>query len=128
MKFNNYWKLPKRSSRFFSPKQERNLKEKYGIWYTFHTIFSVIIIFTPFVILLCLSPDNAFEPTTQVGNLYGALGAILGLVGSVSIGVGLVNIFMALIKQYLGHIVTLIAIISGVILDVLALQIFSLVK
>lgn len=126
--FNDHWKLPKKSKQYFSPKQEKQLKEKYGIWYTFHTILSIIILIVPLFIFLFLSPSNAFSPTTQNGNLLGGMGFILGLIGSMSVGVGLVNIFMSLIKQYLGHLVTLISIIGGLLLDILGLFVFSLVK
>ena len=127
MNFNDYWKIPRNAKKFFSPKQEKELKAKYGIWYTFHTILSIVILSTPFFIFLFLSPSNAFEPTTQSGNLLGAIGGIIGLIGSFSIGVGLVNIFMTLVKQYLGHIVTLVAIVGGILLDILGLYVFSLV-
>ena len=50
------------------------------------------------------------------------------LMAIAKIGVGIVNCFMALIKQYLGHWVTLIAIIGGVILDILGIFVFTLVK
>ncbi len=128
MKFNDYWKIPENAKNYFSPKQEKQLKEKYGKLYTIHTIFSVVILLVPSIVFLIISPTNAFEPTTQIGNLCGALGGLLGLLGSISIGVGLVNVFMILVKQYLGHWVTIIAIIGGVILDSFGLFIFSFVK
>ena len=128
MKFNDYWKLPKNTKKYFSPKQEKYLKEKYGIFYTVHTILSIIILLIPFFIFMFLTPSNALEPTTQSGNLYGMFGFIFGLLGSLSIGVGFVNVFMILIKQYLGHLVTIITIIGGIVVDVIGLHIFSLVK
>ena len=128
MKFNNYWKLPKDVKNCFSPKQEKILKEKYGVFYTIHTILSIVILLIPFIVFLIIAPSNAFEPTTQIGNLCGAVGGIFGLIGSFSIGISLVNIFMAFIKQYLGHWVTLIALIGGFMLDALGIFIFTLVK
>ena len=128
MKFNDYWNLPENAKTYFSPKQEKYLKEKYGKLYTLYAILTVIILLAPFIVYLCIAPDNAFEPTTQNGNVLGAIGGISGLIGSLSIGVGLVNIFMAFLRQYLGHWVTLIAIIGGVALDAFGLFIFSLVK
>ena len=104
------------------------MKEKYGIFYTVHTILSIIILLIPFFIFMFLTPSNALEPTTQSGNLYGMFSFIFGLLGSLSIGVGFVNVFMILIKQYLGHLVTIITIIGGIVLDVIGLHIFSLVK
>ncbi len=126
MKINQYWKIPKNAKKYFSPKQEKYLKEKYGAWYVLHTILSIVIVFAPLLVFLYLSPSSAFNPTTHVGNLCGAIGFILGLIGSASIGIGLVNLFMSLIKQYLGHLVTLISIIVGLLLDVVGLFLFSL--
>ena len=74
-----------------------------------------------FVLLLVVAFISAF-----VG--CGAVGGILGLIGSFSIGISLVNIFMALIKQYLGHWVTLIAFIGGLALDAIGLFVFTFVK
>lgn len=128
MKFNDYWKLPKNAKNYFSPKQEKILKEKYGVFYTIHTILSIVILFVPFVVFLIFAPNNAFEPTTQIGNLCGALGGILGVLGSFSFGIGFVNIFMALIKQYLGHWVSLSAIICGCLLNGLGYFILTFVK
>ena len=128
MRFNDYWKLPKNWKDYFSPKQEKILKEKYGIFHAFHTVFTFIILFAPFILFLIIAPSNAFEPTTQISNICGAIGGILGLIGSCSIGIGLVNIFMVLIKQYLGHWVTLIALVGGIVLDALGLFVFTFVK
>ena len=80
MRFNDYWKIPKNAKAYFSPKRERELKAKYGVWYTVHTVISVFIAFVPFVVFLLLSPVDAFHPTTSVGNLLGAIGAIIGLI------------------------------------------------
>ena len=128
MKFNDYCGLPKNAKKYFSPKQEKYLKEKYGKLYTLHTILSIIILCLPFIAYLCIAPSNAFEPTTQGGNILGAVGGVLGLIGSFLIGAGIVNCFMAFIKQYLGHWLTLITVIGGVALDALGLFIFTLVK
>ncbi len=128
MKFNDYWKIPENAKDYFSPKQEKHLKEKYGKLYTLHKIFSVVILLIPFIVFMSISPSNAFEPTTQIGNLCGALGGFFCFLGSILIGVGLVNIFMSLVKQYLGHWVTIIAISGGAILGGFGLFIFSFVK
>ena len=127
MHFNKYWGLPKNYKDFFNLKTEKQLKEKYGKLYTLHNIFSILILLLPFFILLTIAPETAFDPTTDLGNTYGAIGAIIGLVGSLLIGIGLVNIFMILIKQYLGHLVTLITIASGLRINSIALYFFSLV-
>ena len=128
MKFNDYWKIPKNANQYFSPKYEKKLKDRYGIWYTFHTFLSILIGIVPLVVFFIVSPSNAFNPSTQIDNVIGGIGGIIGIIGSVSIGVGLVNIFMFLIKQYLGHWVTIVSIVGGTLLDVLALFVFSFVN
>ena len=127
MKFNDYWNIPKNTKEFFSPKGERKLKEQYGIYYTLHNVFSAIILFVPLVIFFIIIPENAFNPISQIDNVLGGIGGFIGLIGSLSVGVGLVNIFMIFIKQYLGHWVTLISVLGGILLDLLALFLFSFV-
>ena len=128
MKFNDYWKIPTNAKQYFSPKYEKKLKEKYGVWYTFHTFLSILIPFIPLVIFFVVSPSNAFNPSTQSDNIIGGIGGIIGVIGSFSIGVGLVNVFMCFIKQYLGHWVTILTIVGGILLDILALFVFSFVS
>ena len=128
MKFNDYWKIPKDVKEYFSPKREKQLKEKYGKLYTLHTVFSVAILLLPFFVFIFLIPTSAFEATTRLGDLLSFLGFTIGFIGSLAIGIGFANIFMAMIKQYLGHFVTLIAITIGIALDILGLFLHSLVK
>ncbi len=54
MKFNDYWNLPKNVKNYFSPKQEKYLKEKYGKLYTLHIILSIVIVLMPFIIYVLL--------------------------------------------------------------------------
>lgn len=128
MGFNEIWMLPKNAKKIFNPKQEKKLKEKYGAWATVHTIISCIIVFLPFIAFMFLIPENALNPTTYSGNVLGGIGGILGLIGSVSVGIGFVNIFMLLVKQYLGHLVTIISITVGLAVSAVALFVFSLAK
>ena len=128
MGFNKMWLPPQNVKDLFNPKQEKKLKEKYGALATVHTIISCIIVFLPFIAFMFLIPENALNPTTYLGNVLGGIGGILGLIGSVSVGIGFVNIFMLLVKQYLGHIVTIVAVVAGFFLSFLALYIFSFVK
>ena len=128
MKFNNYWKTPKNIKEYFSPKRERQLKEKYGKLYTLHIVLSIVILLLPFFVFIFLIPTSAFETTTKLGDLLSFLGFTLGFIGSLAIGTCFANIFMAIIKQYLGHFVTLIAIAIGIVLDMLGLFLYSLVK
>ena len=56
MKFNDYWNLPKNVKNYFSPKQEKDLKEKYGKLYTLHTILSIVIVLMPLLFIYVLLP------------------------------------------------------------------------
>ena len=86
MKFNDYWKIPKNIKEYFSPKRERQLKEKYGKLYTLHTILSIVILLLPFFVFIFLIPTSAFESTTELGDLLSFLGFTLGFIGSLAIG------------------------------------------
>ena len=108
--------------------KEKQLKEKYGKLYTLHTILSIVILLLPFLVFIFLIPTSAFEATTKLGDLLSFLGFTLGFIGSLAIGIGFANIFMAIIKQYLGHFITLIAMTIGISLDMLGLFLYSLVK
>ncbi len=128
MAFKDHWNLPKNANSFFSPKQEMLLKQKYGIWYILHVVFSVIIVVAPCVGFMIMIPEQALNPKTGIGNILGAVGGIFGIVGAFSIGFGLVNVFFALIKQYLGHWVTLASVGIGVILELIGYGILLLVR
>ena len=90
--------------------------------------YAAIVKNLPFIAFMFLIPENALNPTTYSGNVLGGIGGILGLIGSVSVGIGFVNIFMLLVKQYLGHLVTIISITVGLAVSAVALFVFSLVK
>lgn len=122
----NNWKIPDDAKRFFTKEAEKEAKEKYGVWYRIHTIVSFVIIFVHAFAVLFLLTTNSPDTTTKFGNLLGGLGGIIGLVGGFAIGVGLVNVFMALIKQYLGHLITLIGLVGGILLEAVSLLLFSL--
>lgn len=125
---NSNWKIPKNATNYFSPKQEKMLKQKYGVWYNLHTMFSIVILLIPVIIFFTMMPDNVLNAQTQGGNTLGAIAGIIGVIGALSIGVGIVNIFMALIKQYLGHYMTLISIVAGIVVDAVAMLLFRMVK
>ena len=126
MKFNECWKIPENAKEFFSPKKEKELKEKYGKYYTLHTIVGIVILLSPFIAFFFIAPLN--EASTNFYNILGAIGGFLGFVGSISIGIGLLNIFMILVKQYLGHLVTIISIVGGIVLDCIGWFVLSFVK
>jgi len=126
MKFNDCWKIPKDAKHYFSPTSEKIMKEKYGIWYYVHIFMIIIIVIIPFIVFLSLLPESAYQTTTESGEWFCMIGAIVGLIGSLSISAGLGNIYMIVLKEYLGHIVTLITIIGGLLLNTLAWFLFSI--
>ena len=66
MKFDDYWKVPKDSKKYFSPKKEKELKEKYGVFYTLHTILCVAILIIPFLFSYFWLQIMRFRPLQQV--------------------------------------------------------------
>ena len=128
MRYKNSWRIPENAKSFFSPKYEKQQREKYGVWYTVHAVLSILILLGCVFFYFAQVPNNALTPATQMGNALSALFFLIGVLGSVAVGMGLVNVFMAIVKQYLGHWVTMLALLGGMALETAALFLLSLVK
>lgn len=68
----------------------------------FVAFISPLVIYLLFISYICPAPNSGF--------------IVLGVVGSFAVGLGMVNIAGSLDQLYLGHLVTLIALIVGTIL------------
>ena len=114
------WKIPNNAKEYFSPTYDDAFKAKHKILYVLVVIAIIIILMIPVIIFLSFVPESKNQALA-------ALFGILGLIGSLSIGVGLENLFMILLKQYLGHWVTIISVLGGLLLDVFSLFMLSIV-
>lgn len=100
------WTPPKGSSAYFSKTSDRDFKKKHPIGYFFLVMLGITALLLPIVIyLIFVFPYDINNPWVM-----------LGWVGGFIIGIGLFNFVAIIIKQYLGHIVSIISFIIGSIL------------
>lgn len=114
-KFNK--ELPENWKYFFTKTSDVQFKAQHPIGYVLLVIVAMIVIIAPGAIFIFFA--DIFAPNVNSPLL------ILGLVGGFSISVGLFNILAAFIHQHLGHKVTYISIIIGLLLCVLSIVIMS---
>ena len=67
----------------------------------------------PLVLYLFLIPD----PTVEI-NIWG----VLGIIGAFIVGIGLFNLVAIMIRQYLGHLVTILSFLIGGLLMAISLH------
>ena len=105
-KKNSNWIPQKGSSAYFSVTSDHKFKEKHPIGYFFLVMLGIVALMLPVVIyLIFVLPYDINSPWIM-----------LGWVGGFIIGIGLFNFVAIIIKQYLGHIVSILSIILGSIL------------
>ena len=102
-KKNTGWKPPKGARKYFSPASDDEFKEKHPIGYVFLVILGIIALLSPVVLYLCfVIPYDINSPWIMFGWLGGFI-----------FGIGLFNFVGIIIKQYLGHWVSIIAFVLG---------------
>ena len=102
----NNWTPPKGSSAYFSAASDYEFKEKHPIGYFFLVLLGITALLLPVLIyLIFVLPYDINSPWIM-----------LGWVGGFVIGIGLFNFVAIVIKQYLGHIVSILSFIIGGIL------------
>ena len=105
-KKNGKWTPPKGSSAYFTAASDYAFKEKHPIGYFFLVMLGIAALLLPVVIyLIFVLPYDINSPWIM-----------LGWVGGFVIGIGLFNFVAIIIKQYLGHIVSILSFIIGSIL------------
>jgi hypothetical protein len=102
----NNWTPPKGSSAYFSAASDDEFKKKHPIGYFFLVLLGITALLLPVLIyLIFVLPYDINSPWIM-----------LGWVGGFVIGIGLFNFVAIVIKQYLGHIVSILSFIIGGIL------------
>lgn len=110
-KKNGNWTPPKGASAYFSAASDYEFKEKHPIGYVFLVVLGIVALLLPVVIyLIFVLPYDINSPWIM-----------LGWVGGFVIGIGLFNFVAIIIKQYLGHIVSILSFIIGSILILISL-------
>lgn len=114
-KMKSNWTPPKGASAYFNASSDDNFKEKHPIAYFFLVLLGLAALMMPVVVfmiyyIVCVMPFTN-RPAWM----------ILGWIGSFIIGIGLFNFVGIIIKQYLGHLVSVLSFILGGIMVALSL-------
>lgn len=94
------WLPPANFKSFFYPESDTVFKAKHPIGYWLLILLILAALILPNFIFVGLVHSDSYW-------------MLLGLVGGLFLGVGLCNIVTIIIKQYLGHIVTLVCFAIG---------------
>ena len=111
------WLPPETARSFFSPAADFEFKQAHPVGYFFLVLLGVAVFIAPMA-------GYGFYCTRRFGDGEANIWFILGLLGSMSVGVGLFNIVGIIIKQYLGHLVTLVSIVLGFALMALGVYLY----
>ena len=105
-KKNNKWMPPKGASSYFSAASDYDFQKKHPVGYTFLVLLGISALMLPvFLYIIFVIPYGVNSPWL-----------LLGWVGGFVIGIGLFNFVALIIKQYLGHFVSILSFIVGGIL------------
>ena len=100
---NSKWLPPKNFGAFFLASSDDEFKEKHPIGYVFLVLLGAIALFLPMIIftILCILQD------------INSAWMVLGFVGGFIFGIGLFNFVAIIIRQYLGHLLSIISFLLG---------------
>ena len=129
------WRMPKDAVKYFDRNYNKDFKEKHPVLYVLVIIVDVLVVFLPVGGYTILS---AVVVGAELGHPFlesimsssrGLLGLFfwfIGLLGSAAAALGFANVWMAALKQYLGHLFTLITLGGGLTVCALSLLVLSL--
>lgn len=100
------WTPPKGSSAYFSPASDYEFKKKHPIGYDFLVLLGIIALMLPVVLYLVFVIPYGINSAWM----------ILGWVGAFIVGIGFFNFVAIIIKQYLGHLVSILSFVLGGVL------------
>lgn len=109
----NYWLPPKGASEFFLPSADDEFKSKHPVGYRFFVLLGITVLLLPVIIYNIFFVEHLRR---DENSFWLVLGGLLGLAGSSIIGIGLFNFVAIIIKQYLGHLVSILAFAIGALL------------
>ena len=107
----NNWLPPNGASSYFSVRSDYEFKRKHPIGYVFLVMLGLAALMLPVVLYLI------FVIPLEINSPW----LMLGWVGAFVIGIGLFNFVAIIIKQYLGHLVSILSFAIGSILVLLSL-------
>lgn len=101
----NYWLPSKGASEFFLSSADDEFKSKHPVGYRFLVLLGATVLILPMMIYGIIVSIHLGKESS--------IWLLLGGVGSFLIGIGLFNIVAIIIKQYLGHLVSILAFAIG---------------
>ena len=94
------WAPPKNWKDYFDASADEAFKAKHPIGYVFLVMLSIAALLLPAILFLVLvEPENGW--------------VLVGLAGGFVFGIGLFNFVAIIIKQYLGHLVSIVSFLVG---------------
>ena len=116
-KKNNNWIPPKGASSYFLATSDDEFKRKHPTGYVFLVMLGLAALMLPIVLyLVFVIPLDINSPWLM-----------LGWVGAFVIGIGLFNFVAIIIKQYLGHLVSILSFGIGSVLIWLSLVLMGVI-
>ena len=100
------WTPPKESSAYFSDASDYEFKEKHPIGYGFLVLLGIVALMLPVILYLF------FVIPYDINSAW----MMLGWVGAFIVGIGFFNFVAIIIKQYLGHLVSILSFVIGGVL------------
>lgn len=107
------WTPPKGASAYFSPASDYEFQKKHPVGYFFLALLGIAALVAPMA-------GYVYYTIFVLHNNSGWL--VLGWIGSFIIGIGLFNFVAIIIKQYLGHLVSVLSFLLGGIMIAVSLR------
>ena len=111
--FLKQWFPPKGAKSFFYHESDINFKTKHPVGYVFLVLLGIAVMLLPQVLYLVYVLQKYPKPAAWI---------VLGYCGSLVIGIGLFNLVAVIIKQYLGHLVTILSFLIGAVMIAVSLH------
>ena len=109
------WTPPKGALAYFNPSLDDEFKAEHPIGYFFLVLLGIAALLMPVIIFMYYYIVYVMPVTDSPAWM------ILGWIGSFIIGIGFFNFVGIIIKQYLGHLVSILSFLLGGIMVALSL-------
>ena len=109
------WTPPKGALAYFNPSSDDEFRAEHPIGYFFLVLLGITALLMPVIIFMYYYIVYVVPVTDSPAWM------ILGWIGSFIIGIGLFNFVGIIIKQYLGHLVSILSFFLGGIMVALSL-------
>ncbi len=104
-KFIHQWLPPEGAAAFFQMDSDESFKRRHPIGYVFLVILGLIAFLLPMIVFAVF----AYRKNPNAGSWI----SLLGVFGGIIAGIGMFNLVGIIIKQYLGHLVTILSFLIG---------------